>query len=217
MREQYYGRQKYEIKVTSDTLEARCNLPFGPKRNLIGFSALLIGLSIWATYRNWLWRDSYGYSNWWRLTHHYSVPEFGAVVVATAVFGLFLLLGVRFLCPAGAILRADRNLVTTTRIPWHSFSGHWVTHTYNALDVSGFCLKYYGSSKGQSVYGIRFFVNGSTKAIFHGSIEPPEAYRILLGLKSLGLDVPPDPKLLSRVKIGLYDRKEEELDRRMRG
>jgi hypothetical protein len=85
------------------------------------------------------------------------------------------------------------------------------------IDVSGFQLKFYGRDKGQSVYGIRFFVNGSTKSIFHGSIDPPEAYRILLGLKSLGLDVPPDPKLLSHVKLGLYDRKEEELDRRMRG
>jgi hypothetical protein len=39
----------------------------------------------------------------------------------------------------------------------------------------------------------------------------------LLGLKSLGLDVASDPELLSRVKMGLYDREEEELDRRMRG
>jgi hypothetical protein len=101
-------------------------------------------------------------------------------------------------------------------IPWYSFTGHWVTHTYEAIDVSGFHLKFYGSGKGGSVYGIRFYVNGSTKSIFHGSIQPPEAYRILLGLKSLGWDVPLDPKLLSHVKMGLYDRKEEELDRRMR-
>ena len=44
----------------------------------------------------------------------------------------------------------------------------------------------------------------------------PEAYRILRGLKSLGLDVAPDPKLLSRVKLGILERQDEELDRRMR-
>lgn len=217
MRERYYGRQKFEIKVTSDTLEARCNLPFGPKGNRIALSAAMICLGAWGMYPTWLKPDSLGYTNWWRLAHHYSVLDADGLVLATALFGLVLLLGIRLLCPAGAILRCDRNQVTTTRIPWYSFTGHWVTHTYNTLDVSGFCLKYYGSNKGQSVYGIRFFVNGSTKSIFHGSIEPPEAYRILLGLKSLGLDVPPDPELLSRVKMGLYDREEEELDRRMRG
>lgn len=217
MRERYYGRQKFEIKITSDSLEARCNLPFGPKKNRVAFSVFMLGMAAWAMYRTWLSRDSLGYSNWWRLTHHYSILDFGGVVLCTAFYVVFLLMGIRLLCPAGAVLIYDRIQVTTTRIPWYSFTGHWVTHTYNALDVSGFRLKYYGSSKGQSVYGIRFYVNGSAKSIFHGSIEPPEAYRILQGLKGLGLDVPPDPKLLSRVKMGLYDRQEEELDRRMRG
>jgi len=82
------------------------------------------------------------------------------------------------------------------------------------LDVSGFRLKVFSNNKG-IVYGIRFYVNGSKKSIFRGSIEPPEAYRILRGLKSLGLDVASDPKLLSRVKVELWNRKEEELDRRM--
>jgi hypothetical protein len=216
MREQYYGRQKYEIKVTSDSLEARCNLPFGPKRNRIGFSVFMLVLAGWVMYKTWLSRDSLGYSNWWRLANHYSILDFDGVLIATAFYVLFSLIVLRLLCPAGAVLIADRNQVTITVIPWYSFTGHWVTHTYEAIDVSGFHLKFYGSGKGGSVYGIRFYVNGSTKSIFHGSIQPPEAYRILLGLKSLGWDVPLDPKLLSHVKMGLYDRKEEELDRRMR-
>jgi hypothetical protein len=213
MRDRYYGRQNYEIKVTSDSLEARCNLPFGPKRNAFMLSALLIGLAAWGMYRTWLSQDSHGYSNWWRLAHHYSVLDSDSIVISTAVFGLFLMMGIRLLCPAGAILICDRSQVTTTRIPWYSFTGHWVTHTYDALDVSGFRLKVFSNNRG-TVYGIRFYVNGSKKSIFRGSIEPPEAYRILLGLKSLGLDVAPDPKLLSRVKLGLIDRRDEELDRR---
>ena len=148
--------------------------------------------------------------------HHYSVLDINSLVIASVLIGMFLAMGIRLLCPAGAILLCDRNQVTTTRIPWYSFTGHWVTRTYDAIDVSGFQLKFYGSGDGGNVYGLRFFVNGTTKSIFYGSIEPPEAYRILRGLKSLGFDVPPDPKLLSRVKMGLYDRKEEELDRRMR-
>jgi hypothetical protein len=136
--------------------------------------------------------------------------------IQTGVFAPILLLVIRLLCPAGAILICDRSHVTTTRIPWYSFTGRWVTRTYEAIDVSGFRLKFFGSGEGGSVYGIRFFVNGSSKTIFRGSIEPPEAYRILLRLKNLGFDVPHDPKLLSRVKLGLMDREEEELDRRMR-
>lgn len=175
----------------------------------------MIGPAAWGMYRTWLSPDSHGFSNWWRLAHHYSVLDFGGIVMATATFGMFLLMGVRMLCPAGAVLTCDRNQVTTTRIPWYSFTGRRVTHTYNVLDVSGFHLKLYSSVRGQ-IYGIRFFVNGSTKSIFVGSIEPPEAYRILRGLQSLGLDVEPDPKLLSRVKMELLDRQDEELDRRMR-
>lgn len=217
MPERYYGRQKYEIEVTDDSLEARCNLPFGPKQNRIAFSFLMLGLAAWGIYRTWLSPDSQGYNNWWRLAHHYSMLDFDGVVIVTAIYASFTLIGIRLVCPAGEVLICDRNRVTTRRIPWYSFTGRWVTHTYNALDVSGFRLKFYGSGRGGSVYGIRFYVNGSTKSIFHGCIESPEAYRMLLGLKSLGLDVPPDPKLISHVKRGLYDRKEEELDRRMRG
>jgi hypothetical protein len=217
VRERYYGRRKFEIKVTSDSLEARCNLPFGPRRNSIAFGVLMVGLAAWMLYRTWLAPDSHGYSNWWRLTHHRSMLDFNGVVIVSAFYALFSLAGIRFFCPAGAILICDRNRVTTTRIPWYSFTGRWVTRTYEAIDVSGFRLKFYGSGDGGNVYGIRFFVNGTTKSIFHGGIDPPEAYRILRGLKSLGFDVPPDPKLLSRVKMGLLDRQDEELDRRMRG
>jgi hypothetical protein len=216
MRKRYYGRQNYEIKVTNDSLEARCNLPFGPKRNGSMFSALLIGLAAWGMYRTWLSQDSHGYSNWWRLAHHYSVLDSGSIVISTAFYGLFLLLGIRLLCPAGAILICDRSQVTTTRIPWYSFTGRWVAHRYSASEVTGFRLKFYGFGRGGNVYGIRFLVDGRKKSIFHGSIDPPEAYRILLGLKSLGLDVAPDPKLLSRVKVELMNRKDEELDRRMK-
>ena len=217
MRERYYGRQKFEIKVTGDSLEARCNLPFGPKRNRIAFCVLMFGLAGWVMYRTWMSGDSLGYTNLWRLTHHYSILDFGGIMMATAFYVLLLLMVIRLLCPAGAVLICDRSQVTITRIPWYSFTGHWVTRTYEAIDVSGFQLKFYGSDRGGNVYGIRFCVNGSTKSIFHGSIEPPEAYRILRGLKNLGFDVPPDPKLLSHVKMGLYDREEEELDRRMKG
>ena len=183
MRERYSGRHKFEIEVTNDRLEARCNLPFGPKRNLICFGAFLIGLSGWGSYRTWLSQDSHGYSNWWRLTHHYSVLDFGGIVMATVAFGVFLLMGVRLICPAGAILICDREQVKTTRIPWYSFTGRWITRAYNVLDVSGFRLKLYSSVRGQ-VYGIRFFVNGSTRSIFVGSIEPPEAYRILVDCRA---------------------------------
>lgn len=216
MRQAYYGRQKFEIETTSDSLKARCNLPFGPKRNCAFFALIMIGFALWGVYTTWLSPDSLGHSNLWRVAHHYSVLDFSSVMIATAIFGLFLPIGIRLLCPAGAVLTCDRNQVTTTRIPWYSFIGRWATQTYNASEVSGFRLKFYGSGRSGNVYGIRFLVNGRRKSIFHGSIEPPEAYRILLGIKSLGLDVAPDPKLLSRVKAELLNRKDEELDRRMR-
>jgi hypothetical protein len=216
MRKRYYGRQRYDIKVTTDSVEARCNLPFGPKRNCILLSAMMIGLTVWGIYKAWLSPNSNGHNNWWYLAHHYTVLDFGTVEIGTVVYVLLLLMGIRLLCPAGAILVCDRNQVTTTRIPWYSFTGHWVTRIYNVLDVSGFRLKFYGSGRSGNVYGIRFLVNGEKKSIFRGSIEPPEAYRILLGLKSLGMDVGSDPKLLSRVKLELLNRKEEELDHRMR-
>jgi hypothetical protein len=216
MRKRDGGRFKYEIKITSDSVEAICGQPFGPKQSRTVLGTLLIGLGIWGIYRSWLSHDSYGHNNWWYLAHHYTVLNFDSVVMSTAILFLFMLLGVRLFCPAGAILICNRAQVTTTRIPWHSFTGHWVSRTYNVSDVSGFRLGYFGSGRGGNVYGIRFLVNGSKKTIFLGSIDPPEAYRILHGLKSLGLDVANDPKLLSRVKAGLLDRKEEELDRRMR-
>jgi hypothetical protein len=216
MSKKYYGRQKYEIEATGDTLEARCNLPFGPRRNCLFLCTLMVSLAAWQMYRIWLSPGRYAHSNWWYLAHGYSASSLGAVTFGTAFAILFALLGIRLVCPAGAILSCTRDQVTTTRIPWYSFTGRWVTRTYETIDVSGFRLKFFGSGRGGNVYGIRFLVNGKKKTIFRGSIEPPEAYRILLRLKNLGLDVAPDPKLLSRVKLGLLDRKEEELNRRMR-
>lgn len=216
MRKRYYGRQKFEIKVTSDSLEAICYLPLGPKQSRMFMSTVLFALGGWGFYNTWLSTPPYGRSIWWHVARHYPVPNLDSILVASAFYLLFLLLGIRLLCPAGAILVCNRNQVTTTRIPWYSFTGTWVTRTYNSSDVSGFRLKFYGSGRSGNVYGIRFLVNGRKRSIFHGSIEPPEAYRILAGLKSLGLDVAPDPKLLSRVKVELLNRRDEELERRTR-
>jgi hypothetical protein len=148
MRERYYGRQKFEIKVTSDSLEAQCNLPFGPKRNRVLTSLLLLGLAVCGMYQTWLSGDSLRYSNWGRLTHHYSVLHPGSIVFASSFYAVFLLMGIRLLCPAGAILSCDRNQVATTRIPWYSFTGRWVTRSYNVLDESGFHLKLFSSDEG---------------------------------------------------------------------
>lgn len=195
-----YGRQRYEIEFTGDSLEAGCHRLFGPKGNRLLLGLLFILLAVWGIYGTWLSQTPYGHGNWWYLAHDYHALDSGADSFARVFYVLFLLMGIRLLCPAGAIQISNRSQVT---------------HTYDAIDVSGFRRKYFGSGRGGDVYGIRFFVNGSKKTIFHGSIAPPVAYRILLRLETLGLDGVADPKLHSPVKLGLLGRKEEELDRGM--
>src|ERR1700722_2177994 len=103
-RQQYYGRQKFGIKFTGDSIEARCHLPFGSKRNRILFSLFLILLAAGEIYWMWFSQDRFGHSNRWYLAHHYSAPHPGAAAIAIVFYPLFLLMGIRLLCPAGAIL-----------------------------------------------------------------------------------------------------------------
>ena len=152
MRQRDSGPNQYEISAAGNSLKATCNLPFGPKRSRFGLAALLIALSVLISCGTWLWPKAYGHGNWWYLAHHYTMLDFDDALIGTAVGFLSLLAGIRYLCPAGAVLICDRSQVTTTRIPWYCFTGRWVTHMYNASEVSGFRLKLFDSRSGGTVY-----------------------------------------------------------------
>ncbi len=93
----------------------------------------------------------------------------------------------------------DRQAITISRIPWLDFSNRtWRTHTYPLTEVSAIRFAVIASAKGRQFWGLRFRAHGRRWAL--PGLEAPEAKTILTGLRTLGADVPDDPKLEKRIK-----------------
>jgi hypothetical protein len=135
-----------------------------------------------------------------------SAPS-GSSVVFIPVFlmlllGLFGWQGFRYARAAWAsdeTFHCDREAITISRIPWLDFRNRTRrTYTYPLTEVSAIRFAVIASAKGRSFWGLRFRAHGRRWAL--PGLEAPEAKTILTALKSLGADVPEDPKLDKRIK-----------------
>jgi len=104
--------------------------------------------------------------------------------------------------PSDEIFYCDRHELTISRTPWWDFHNHhWNKYVYPLTDVSHLRFAAIASLKNKTFYGIRFLARGRRWAL--PGLEAPEAKRILIALKSLGADVPEDPKLEKRISQAL--------------
>ena len=126
------------------------------------------------------------------------------LVLALVVF--ILLVGIRYFLPFGERLHCDRSALTWSKIPWVSLGDRWVTQS---IPVNGIILASYGIAyKSKGIYGILLDTEGKPWKLFWG-IETPEANRILLGLKELGVNVHHDPEMRESIRETLRDRRAE--------
>jgi hypothetical protein len=102
--------------------------------------------------------------------------------------------------PSDEVFRCDRENLTISRVPYLDFRNQkWVTKSYSLSSVKQLDFGAIASSKGSTISGIRFRIDGKRHKTLPG-LEPPDAKRILEGLKALGANVPDDPKLDKRIK-----------------
>jgi hypothetical protein len=127
--------------------------------------------------------------------------ESGLILIFTA---FFLALGIRHLLPFRETLHCDRTALTWSRIPWLSLGNRWVTRSTPLPEI---CGAHYGIVyKSKNVHGVVLETYGDNWKLFWG-IEPPEANRILHGLKALGVNVHHDPEMRESIRETLRDRR----------
>jgi hypothetical protein len=129
-----------------------------------------------------------------------AVFAFFAALICLFIF----LIGIRMLFPLGNKLHCDRSTFTVSKIPWKNLHGKWTTSSYPLGEISlvKFGIVYGGRA---TTNALRFNAAGKTQKLFTG-IQAPEANKILIGLRDLGVDVPHDPDLKKKVDDTLRER-----------
>lgn len=205
------GTRKCEIRVTADSVDVDSDELFGTKTSRLCLGTLLVAGSGWIAYSAFFAPDRRGAWGWNELTRpraglaHPHIDLTGLVLYLSVSF-IFLALGFRYLLPFGERLHCDRSTLTWSRIPWISHRNRWVINSIPFTEVVGVSYAIVYQSK--SVHGIVLETYDKNWKMFWG-IEPPEANRILNGLKQLGVDVHHDPDMRLLIRESLRDRREQ--------
>jgi len=204
--------RKYEVHIKADSVDAKWdNSDRSMWSRLLGIVAVVVSGALLA-YRLLLRPDRNGYSNWWRLMHDHFTSRFvnDAVIpicFAFAVWLLFATVGIRNCFTSGQRLHCDRSDLTFAQIPWISFNGKWITRSFPVAVISQMELAVSPDDRANS-FLIRFQVCGMEEKILQG-INASDGYRILKGLKVLGVDVHYDPGVRWLAREAIRDQRAE--------
>jgi hypothetical protein len=199
--------RNYEIRIKTDSVDARWDNSSRPIwLRLLGSAAVALGGALLA-YVGLIRPDRNGYSNLWRLMHDHFTSRFliDAVIPGCYIFLVWLLfaaLAIRSFFTSGQMLHCDRSQLTVAKIPWINFNGQWRSRTFPVAEISQMELAIWPTRNRETLYLIRFRACGMEEKILQG-INASEGYRILKGVKALGVDVlhGSDARWLAREEI----------------
>ena len=211
-------KSNYQILVTADSVDVECDVPLRsskfpnpqPSPHSVGAFFVLSALVM-------LYFSCFGHGrnpSIWKMAIN-SRPgsaEFASNVIPFAlllVLNVFLFaVGIRYLLPFCERLHCDRSTLNWSRIPWVSFGNRRVTRSIPVIEIvhASYSIVYKG--RHEHYYGILLDTDGKPWKLFWG-IESPEANRILLGLKGLGINVLHDPEMREIIQETLRDRRAE--------
>ena len=201
--------RKCEVRIKADSVDVDSDELFGTKTSRLCFGTLLVALSGWLAYSVFFAQDRTRARGWNEVTRpHAGLPhshlDLTGLVICLTISIFFLILGIRYLLPFGERLHCDHSTLTWSRIPWISFGNRWITRTVPFTEVVG--ASYAIVYQQKNVHGIVLETFDENWKMFWG-IEPPEANRILNGLKKLGVNVHHDPEMRSQIRESLKDRR----------
>jgi hypothetical protein len=201
--------QEYGIEIRADSVDVGWdNSHRSIQARAVGsFAYMAAGVVVFCLI---MFTKRHGASTWWELT---TSPRDSArlvmanaiVAIASGLLGLFVLIGMRNFFLSGEKLHCDRSQMTLSRIPWYSFTGRWTARSFSLAEISKMEYGVVYSGKGGDTYGISFSAHGWRKKLFAG-IDARDAFRILRGMESLGVDVRYDPEMLAQSQAMVQDR-----------
>jgi hypothetical protein len=206
----------FEIDITKDSVDVRRDDSNRSRRGVILLSGGFVAFAALIFY--WMVLASpHGNPSSWEVIHDQAkdrdfAPAVLGLIIGVSISGMSLLIGIRVLFPSGDALRCDRSTFTVSEIPWLNLRGKWKSQAYALADISQLQFGVISSTKGNTIYGLRFLAAGKRHKIFTG-LQAPEANKILQGLRTLGADVPNDPDMHTRIEETLRARSME-LDNR---
>jgi hypothetical protein len=208
----------YQIQVSADSVDVECDVPLRssklpnpkPSPHLIGSFFVLFALVM-------LYFSCFGHGrnpSIWKTAIN-SRPGSSDFVSNVIPFALLLVLnaflfavGIRYLLPFCERLHCDRSTLTWSKIPWVSFGNRRVTRSMPVTEIVSASYSIVFKGRSEHYYGILLETDGKPWKMFWG-IESPEANRILLGLKGLGINVLHDPEMREIIRETLRDRRAE--------
>jgi hypothetical protein len=199
--------QEFQLEITDQSAFVRLSVSgktrFFALASLAGVTALLICPLFFLP-------GTHGSPSMW---HGLSTSSIGS---AAFLGPFFLLLSVPLLMvvgmkryvtlayPSDEIFRADRSTLSISRVRWLDVhNNHWDTCSFSLAEVRELRYQAIARLKGGSVYGLRFLAGGKTRRVLPG-LEPRDAEKILMALKSFGADVPDDTVLRCKLNEGNF-------------
>jgi len=186
--------KKLQLEITSDLVSVRLNGDSGKTRcyALAFFSALtILGLCLLLFLPGKHGSPSISHSRSGTYFFVVSFPLFMFVLTKRYV---------RLAYAPDETFRCDRSRLSIAKVRWLDFRDrHWDTSSFDLSEVSEIRYRVLVSLRGTSVYGLRLKAAGKTLKILPW-LKPIDAERVLLALKSLGVNVPDDPVVPSKLK-----------------
>lgn len=184
--------KKYSIRITADSVDAEWDDINRPIRiRVLGIAAVTCAELV-IVYFTFLRPDRNGYSTWFRLMHEHWASGYHRdagipIGYAFLLSLIFALLVTRAFFPTGERLRCDRTQLTVEEIPWFNLVGKWSAKSFPIEAISDVTLGIWPTKGRETLYLVSFQAYGKTRKILRG-ISAPAGYRVLKGLKALGVD-----------------------------
>ena len=192
-----------QINITAESVSVRLDVKPKTRFYALAFFILFIALLTFGITvlpdkhgESALWQDLSTWSFTWS-DFEYPLGFFvGMLIFMVAVQGRY----VRYAYPSAETFHCDRSGLTISKVRWLDVHNkHWVTRFYSIAELQDVRYGRLALSKGAAIYGLRFNTGIDAHKALPG-LEPRDAQKILMAMKSFGAHVPDDPKLQRKVE-----------------
>jgi hypothetical protein len=195
--------EQFHFVITKDSVSVRLDVKPRTRFYALGFFILFVALMMFVLI---FAPGKHGNPSMW---HDMSMSPIDSpgfmfplfILVGMAIF-LFVLQRryVMYAYPSAETFSCNRTTLTISKVRWLDIhNGSWVTRSYSIAELEDVRYRVIARSKGAAIYGLRFNTSIDTHRVLPG-IEPHDAHKVLMALKSFGADVPDDPKLQRKVE-----------------